>query len=319
MSPLGKGEGAASQDRQTKGLHISFRGSWVHAGPQKAFPGLIVCIRPTDVMNVDLTRREFLLHAAALAVVASRRPWAPAFTVRLRLADFPASPTNDFRLGVELGVIEGQHAGSLLGQSIDVVDAGSREAVSAILAAGDDDSCVGLTRLGLPVLNIANRSNALRGARCAPLLFHVAPSDAMLRDALAMSGNVGAAVAWDSSLERFGADTLNRRFEARFRRPMTDDAWAGWVGVKIIWESALRARTAAGGGILDVLRRDATHFDGHKGVPLGFRTWDRQLRQPLYVVSGSKVTQVPDGTPTRTQLDALGGGAEASECHEGRA
>jgi hypothetical protein len=98
----------------------------------------------------------------------------------------------------------------------------------------------------------------------------------MSRDAmsLARSPAKARAEAWDASLSRFGADTLNQRFSARFHEPMTSGAWSAWFAVKAIWESALRLKSADAQSIAQHLVRDTTQFDGHKGTPLSFRPWD---------------------------------------------
>lgn len=141
------------------------------------------------------------------------------------------------------------------------------------------------------------------------------------RIAASHDGAAGATVElWHASLERFGAGQLNDRFRARFRKPMDSAAWAGWFAVKVVWEASQRARVVAGDAIASFLERDTTAFDGHKGVPLSFRRWDHQLRQPLYVVDSpasrtAVVTTVPtDPAPLRASLDALGTTAETTSC-----
>jgi ABC transporter substrate binding protein (PQQ-dependent alcohol dehydrogenase system) len=129
-------------------------------------------------------------------------------------------------------------------------------------------------------------------------------------------------VAWDASLTRFGADTLNQRFEARYRQPMTDDAWTGWLAVKMLWEAALRARTSEPDVVGAVLTRESTRFDGHKGRALSFRSWDHQLRQPVYVLiggsGGPRTVEVPVAPNTSAsstaQLDELGVSSERTSC-----
>lgn len=104
-------------------------------------------------------------------------------------------------------------------------------------------------------------------------VFHVSSSPA---ERLERWDGEGEVVDWHHSLTRFGAEQLNSRFEARFGAPMDSLAWASWLAVKIAAEMALRGRP------LEKLR-----FDGHKGQPLWFQ--GNRLRQPLYVVKGSKV------------------------------
>jgi ABC transporter substrate binding protein (PQQ-dependent alcohol dehydrogenase system) len=163
-------------------------------------------------------------------------------------------------------------------------------------------------------LNIGCSADDLRGAGCRPETFHVMPSDAMLRDAVALSGHPADAwaAAWDPSLVRFGADTLNQRFRARFRQSMTADAWTAWVAVKMLWEASLRTRATDSAAIGAYLRAESTQFDGHKGRPLSFRSWDQQLRQPMYVVARGTggatrvIAELPAATTdTETSRDVL--------------
>ena len=78
------------------------------------------------------------------------------------------------------------------------------------------------------------------------------------------------------------AEQLNERFHRRFGQPMDEDAWHGWIAVKIATELALRA--SPGTTLLDLLPRSA--FDGHKGAQLRFDPQDHCLIQPVYRIDG---------------------------------
>lgn len=140
----------------------------------------------------------------------------------------------------------------------------------------------------------------------------------------AASAKAGASriVLWNSSLEKYGAAQLNDRFHSRFTYAMDSAAWAGWFAVKVIWESILRSREDATLG--NSLASAKTQFDGHKGAPLSFREWDRQLRQPLYAVGAgadARLREVPDITasvPIRDLLDTIGDSADGKSCKESR-
>ena len=91
--------------------------------------------------------------------------------------------------------------------------------------------------------------------------------------------------------------------------------------LNIFKASALRARSPSGKALIAFLERGTSQFDGHKGQPLGFRPWDHQLRQPLYVVTDASkpgVIEVPRGGPPNetsvARLDRLGVGAAESAC-----
>jgi ABC-type branched-subunit amino acid transport system substrate-binding protein len=102
--------------------------------------------------------------------------------------------------------------------------------------------------------------------------------------ALAAEEAAGAwIVAWHHELERFSARELNNRFRRRFGAPLTEVAWAAWAAVKLVGEAVVRADVQDGAGLRRFID-SAAPFDGHKGSALTFRPWDRQLRQPLYVI-----------------------------------
>ena len=251
-------------------------------------------------------------------------------------------------MGVDLGMDEAARAATLLGGTVSLVGPATTlrdarkliadQAVSVVICNANDDETAELgevvTEKAVLLFNASAGADALRNSRCARLLFHVVPSDRMRADAQRLwsaegdRGSAGAAdvTAWDARLERFGAAQLNARFEARFRRPMNSAAWAGWFAVKVAWEASQRARSIAAGAIAEYLERDGTQFDGQKGVPLSFRRWDHQLRQPLYVTSAGSGDSTgataaapspipaPDATPPRAALDALGTTEKASTC-----
>jgi hypothetical protein len=77
-------------------------------------------------------------------------------------------------------------------------------------------------------------------------------------------------LAWLPTLERFGAGELNERFLRRTGHRMDEQAWLGWLAVKLATEAALRNRE------LSKIR-----VDGHKGVALYFDAAG-ELVQPLY-------------------------------------
>lgn len=239
-----------------------------------------------------------------------------------------------------MGVDEAKRAATLFGGSIETIATTVSRArshqLSALLGGDDAAICSSLAHAaadaGILYFNTACTSDALRGAQCNRLAYHVIPSDAMLRDALALArasahaADTAAltAVAWDPSFVRFGADTLNARFRSRFGTGMSPAAWGAWFAVKILWESALRARSGAPAAIAEFLARDTTQFDGYKGRPLSFRAWDHQLRQPVYVMTraanGALTHPIEEPVAlsgeesSRTLLDRLGATAAASPC-----
>jgi hypothetical protein len=294
------------------------------------------------------------LHRPMTLPRAGERTGAALRIAVVTTRDGPSPPTGGssgatMDMGVHLGMDEAARAATLLGGTVSLLgpatnlrDALSliagRAAAVVICSASDNETAElgeAATEKAVLLLNARAGADALRNERCARLVFHIAPSDKMRDDARRLwsvegdRGSTGAAdvTAWDPHLERFGAAQLNARFEARFRRPMSSAAWAGWFAVKVAWEASQRARSTEARAIAQYLERDGTQFDGQKGVPLSFRRWDHQLRQPLYVSSSAGSADsthvasgtpspipAPDATPARAALDALGTTEEASAC-----
>ena len=239
----------------------------------------------------------------------------------------PATMPRGQRLGLELGLDEARHAAGLFGGTIVDVPVATPEQIddtlSAIVGAEDETATIAWTRRAAArntiYMNVGCTSDRLRGEQCSRAAFHVAPSDAMARDAVRVAGGPSPtrAESWDTALTRFGADTLNQRFLTRFHEPMSPGAWEAWFAVKAIWESALRQKSGEAGRIAEYLAGDTTQFDGHKGTPLSFRSWDHQLRQPLYVLGGGAPRQVPEVTgdeSVRDALDRLGASTRKPAC-----
>lgn len=139
-------------------------------------------------------------------------------------------------------------------------------------------------------------------------------------------------VLWHPGLFRYGAEQLNDRFSDRFGEPLESRAWAAWMAMKIVAETALRSRADSPAEWIDYLEGRRAQFDGHKGRPLTFRRWNHQLRQPVYLVrvrpeedahgAFEHVAELPLGAPapgesSETFLDRLGDGPDETSCRFG--
>lgn len=268
-------------------------------------------------MHDPISRRQFVIRAAAIPGVSHAvfGRLTLSSDVRVGVTNLQSPPVSARDMGLTLGAEEATHAALLFGGSFTLTSASPSQGLTAVIG---DTRCSGAMPAGVPFFNVGCAGDSLHGAACTPNVFHIAPSEAMRRDALTLSRRSGNVSAWHPTLVRFGADTLNRRFLVRFGKPMTADAWTAWLATKIIWESVLRLRAADPAPLTAHLTDDAAHFDGHKGLPLSFRKWDHQLRQPLYVVSEAGVTEVPvatrPGEPARDVLDRLGAGPARPAC-----
>jgi ABC transporter substrate binding protein (PQQ-dependent alcohol dehydrogenase system) len=140
--------------------------------------------------------------------------------------------------------------------------------------------------------------------------------------------------AWHKSFDRYGAPQLSRRFLRTHQRPMTSYDWAAWVSAKATIQAALIAfapnaqpavskqvnsKPIASGLLAALLSKELT-VDGFKGTALSFRTWDRQLRQPMLLTDGQAILQMApiEGIlhPTNV-LDTLGADMPEKRCKAG--
>lgn len=179
--------------------------------------------------------------------------------------DSAHGPLDPFSQGVQLGIEEADRTGRLLGWrvNLDVVSdidlIGSRKGSSLILLA---QGPLSISQLHL----LTNKSGLVMVAFASPAEW----SDCAKTFAITGSDGEKTLNLWDSTDERFGAAQLNDRFRGRFHTGMDSNAWAGWVGVKVLSEAAFRTGSTS----TELLRRyflnSSTRFDGHKGVPLQF-------------------------------------------------
>jgi hypothetical protein len=107
--------------------------------------------------------------------------------------------------------------------------------------------------------------------------------DAILRE-VASPGHRNLLVEeWHHTLQRFGAEELNQRYQRWAHQGMDGEAWAGWFATKVAVEAALRLEHLSRQALVGA---DAPTFDGHKGVPLRFNS-SGVLDQPIYVIEPS--------------------------------
>lgn len=152
---------------------------------------------------------------------------------------------------------------------------------------------------------------------------------AELQDLAPERGTGPRAALWDASLTAHGAGRLNARFRARWGVPMDPPAWSAHQTVGLI-AAALGAGAGRSGPALAAhFAQPGTEARVHKGPGTSFRSWDHQLRQPLYLVKvdpaaprgvqqASVVDQLPappaTGADAAAHLDRLGDPKSASTC-----
>jgi ABC transporter substrate binding protein (PQQ-dependent alcohol dehydrogenase system) len=125
-------------------------------------------------------------------------------------------------------------------------------------------------------------------------------------------------VAWHWTWEHNGAPQVNSRFDKKSGgRRMDSPDWAAWVAVKMVVQSTLRTRSADFAKQRDFILGDAG-FDGDKGLPVGVRPWDHQVRQAVLLAAPYQVVaSAPmEGFLHRiNELDTLGDDEPETPCH----
>ena len=127
--------------------------------------------------------------------------------------------------------------------------------------------------------------------------------------------------AWHYTLEHWGAMQLQKRFKEQAGYWMTEVDYAGWLAVRAIGEAATRTKSVEFDPIKAFMLGPEFTLAGFKGVPLSFRPWDGQLRQPL-LLSGERalvaVAPIEGFLHPQNELDTLGYDRPESLCRPKR-
>ncbi|GAB6068110.1 ABC transporter substrate-binding protein [Methylothermus subterraneus] len=125
------------------------------------------------------------------------------------------------------------------------------------------------------------------------------------------------ATAWHPAHEQWGAVQLQNRFYKLAGRWMQPEDYAAWLAVRAIGEAATRTQSVDFAQIRDYLLSEQLALPGFKGVPLSFRPWDGQLRQPILLADAYDVVAV---APLEgflhpvNELDTLGYDRRETKC-----
>lgn len=122
---------------------------------------------------------------------------------------------------------------------------------------------------------------------------------------------------WARPHEQWGATQLQRRFRARAQRWMLPADHAAWLALRAIGEAATRSRSTDSDTVVARIRDPGFELAGFKGVPLSFREWDGQLRQPVLLVNDRTLVSVspqPGFQHQFSELDTLGTDRPETKC-----
>jgi ABC transporter substrate binding protein (PQQ-dependent alcohol dehydrogenase system) len=124
--------------------------------------------------------------------------------------------------------------------------------------------------------------------------------------------------SWHATHEYWGAAQLQNRFRRAAERTMRPIDYQAWVAVRAIGEAVTRVRRSDAGEIGRFMLGPEFNLAAFKGVPLSFRPWDHQLRQPILIAQPDALVSVaPEAgfLHQRTPLDTLGVDQPESTCH----
>ncbi|MGO4335629.1 ABC transporter substrate-binding protein [Labrys sp. KB_33_2] len=126
------------------------------------------------------------------------------------------------------------------------------------------------------------------------------------------------AASWHRAQDAWGSAQLQSRFFKRAKRTMRPIDYQAWVAVRAVGEAATRTKSADPATISTFLVDPKFQLAAFKGVPVNFRGWDHQLRQPVLIAQPMAIVSVspqPGYLHQRSVLDTLGVDQPESQCH----
>lgn len=125
------------------------------------------------------------------------------------------------------------------------------------------------------------------------------------------------ASSWHRTQEQWGATQIQRRFIKLADRYMTPRDYGSWAAMRSIGEAVTQTASGSSQVVRDYLLSDRFNLAGFKGVPLTYRQWNGQLRQPVLIVGPRMLVSVSPQEGFLHQisvLDTLGYDAPDSTC-----
>ncbi|CAG7857103.1 hypothetical protein MCAMS1_01824 [biofilm metagenome] len=130
------------------------------------------------------------------------------------------------------------------------------------------------------------------------------------------------ATSWHPTHEQWGATQIQNRFKDKTGRWMTEQDNGAYLAVRAIGEAATRSKSNEMKPINDYLLDEQFALQGYKGVPLSFRSWDHQLRQPVLLAAPRSlvaVAPIEGYLHPKTELDTLGFDQPETACTRSKA
>ncbi len=93
------------------------------------------------------------------------------------------------------------------------------------------------------------------------------------------------ATTWSGVFEQWGATQFQRRFHEKTGRWMTPLDYAAWLAVRSVGEAATRVNKTEVAALQQHMLSADFKLAAFKGVPVTYRDWNGQMRQPILIVS----------------------------------
>lgn len=123
--------------------------------------------------------------------------------------------------------------------------------------------------------------------------------------------------AWHPASEQWGGTQIQNRFAKANGRRMLWKDMAAWTAVRTVGEAVTRTQSTEAAKTADYLRSPDFSIAAFKGQKLTFRTWNGQLRQPIFLGDGRSVvsTSPQEGFLHQvSELDTLGVDQPETQC-----
>jgi ABC transporter substrate binding protein (PQQ-dependent alcohol dehydrogenase system) len=123
------------------------------------------------------------------------------------------------------------------------------------------------------------------------------------------------AVAWSPKFERFGAPQVTRRLSKAAGRPMNAHDWPAYVAGRAVVSAVAASPKGPAAAIHKTLATQ--EMDASKGSVMTFRSWDGQMRQPMFLTDGQSVVAAAPAEGVlhpKNNLDTLGADAPEKLC-----
>lgn len=128
-------------------------------------------------------------------------------------------------------------------------------------------------------------------------------------------------MAWGPPVEAWAAAQLQSRFQKQAHRWMRPVDYAGWMAAHTIGEAAMQLKSTNASAIRALVVDPRFEIGGFKGRVLSYRSWDGQLREPIFNLWHDAVvaTAPLEGfLHPKTDLDTLGIDAPETTCRIAR-